>query len=89
MSDPLFIFYEEPDPDRWISGDRHLRRFIRRILRGKPRPGGVMRWFLNLQSGLDRLGVSYRVNDYRGLRRSPGAVAHVVGKPHVIDKILT
>lgn len=46
-----------------------------------------MRWFLNLRSGLDRLGVPYRVNDYRGLRRSPGALACVVGKPHVIDKI--
>lgn len=83
----LFLFYEEPDPDRWFPGDRHPRGMIRRLVRGKPRPGGVMRWFLNLQTGLDRLGVSYRLNDYRGLACSPNAVAHVVGKPHVIDKI--
>ena len=46
-----------------------------------------MRWFLNLCSGLDRLGVAYRVNDYRGLRRHPGTWAHVVGKPQVVEKI--
>lgn len=84
---PLFLFYEEPDPDRWIRGDRHLRRLVRRIVRGPHKPGGVMRWYLNLRAGLDRLGVKYRVNDYSGLRRTPGAVAHVVGKPHVVDLI--
>ena len=83
----LHLFYEEPDPDRWIRGDRHLRRYIRRILRGKPRPGGVMRWFLNLRAGLDLLGVTYCLNDYCSLASSPGSVAYVVGKPHVIDKI--
>lgn len=46
-----------------------------------------MRWFLNLKSGLDRLGVPYTVNDYRHLRRYPRTWAHVIGKPHVIEKI--
>lgn len=46
-----------------------------------------MRWFLNLKAGLDAAGIPYRVNDYRSLRRSPSAVACVVGKPHVIEKI--
>lgn len=87
MKTPLFLFYEEPDPDRWLPGDRYPRRLIRRIVRGPSQPGGVMRWFLNLRTGLDRLGVSYRLNDYRGLRRTPGAWAHVVGKPHVVEKI--
>ena len=87
MTAPLFLFYEEPDPDRWFSGDRYPRAFIRRLVRGKPRPGGVMRWFLNLRTGLDQLGVEYRVNDYKGLKKNPGSVAHVIGKPHVIDLI--
>lgn len=87
MTAPLFLFYEEPDPDRWVRGDRHVRRLVRRIVRGPHKPGGVMRWYLNLRAGLDRLGVAYRVNDYRGLRNTPGAVAHVVGKPHVVDLI--
>lgn len=46
-----------------------------------------MRVFLNLCAGLDRLGVPYRVNDYRSLRRNPGEVACVIGKPPVLEKI--
>jgi hypothetical protein len=87
MTEPLFLFYQEPDPDRWIPGDHVPRQWVRRLVRGEPKPGGVMRWYLNLRAGLDQLGINYRVNDYRGLRRNPGAVAHVVGKPHVIDLI--
>lgn len=87
MTAPLFLFYEEPDPDRWVKWDRYPRKWIRQLVRGSHKPGGVMRWYLNLRAGLDRLGVAYRVNDYKGLRRTPGAVAHVVGKPHVIDLI--
>jgi hypothetical protein len=83
----LHLFYEEPDPDRWLPFDRYPRRLIRRLLRGPQRPGGVMRWFLNLRAGLDELGVPYVVNDYRSLRRSPGAVACVVGKSHVVEHI--
>ena len=83
----LNLFYEEPDPDRWLPYDRYPRRVIRRLVRGKLQPGGVMRWFLNLKAGLDRLGAEYRVNDYGFLRRSPGAWACVVGKSHVVDKI--
>jgi hypothetical protein len=84
---PLFLFYEEPDPDRWVPGDHLPRRWIRRLIRGKPRPGGVMRWFLNLRSGLDEIHQAYRVNDYRGLRNHPKAPALVIGKPHVVAKI--
>jgi hypothetical protein len=87
MSAPLYLFYEEPDPDRWLPLDRYPRKFIRRIVRGPSKPGGVMRWFLNLKSGLDQLGVDFRVNDYRGLKRHSGSLACVVGKPHVIEKI--
>jgi hypothetical protein len=81
------LFYEEPDPDRWVRGDRYVRRIIRRIVRGKPQPGGHTRVFLNLCAGLDRLGISYRVNDYRRLRLANGELACVIGKPHVLCNI--
>ncbi len=84
---PLNLFYEEPDPDRWIAYDRYPRRLIRRIVRGPDQPGGAMRVFLNLMAGLDRLGVAYRVNDYRHIRANPGELACVIGKPHVLAKI--
>lgn len=83
---PLNLFYEEPEDDRWFLLDRYPRRLVRRLLRGKSRPGGQMRLFLNLRAGLERIGVPYRVNDYGYARRHPHEVACIVGKPHVLDK---
>ena len=84
---PLNLFYEEPDPDRWLPFDRHPRRLIRRLLRGADQPGGAMRVFLNLRAGLDLLGASYRVNDYRHIRANAAELACLIGKPHVLAKI--
>ena len=66
----IHLFYAEPDPDRWFSGDRYLRRMIRRIVRGAPLPGGQGRVFLNLCMGLKRLGIHYCVNDFQSLKRN-------------------
>jgi glycosyltransferase involved in cell wall biosynthesis len=83
----LNLFYEEPDGDRWLPFDRYPRRIVRRIVRGKPAIGGHKRIFLNLRTGLDRLGVRYRVNDYDHARRNPGEPVCIVGKAHVLDKM--
>jgi glycosyltransferase involved in cell wall biosynthesis len=87
MRKPLNIFYEEPESDRWFPLDRYPRRIIRRIVRGKSRPGGQTRVFLNLCAGLDQIGVPYRVNDYRYIQQHPKEIACIIGKPHVLDKI--
>ena len=84
---PLNLFYEEPDPDRWMLFDRYPRRLIRRIVRGPDQPLGPMRVFLNLIAGLDRLGAAYRINDYRYIRANPSELACVIGKPQVLSKI--
>jgi hypothetical protein len=84
---PLNLFYEEPDPDRWLPFDRYPRLLLRRLVRGPARPGGMMLAFLNLVEGLDRLGVAYRLNDYRHIRSHPGELACLFGKIHVLDKI--
>jgi hypothetical protein len=84
---PLNLFYEEPDSDRWLPFDRFPRRVIRRLVRGKPRPGGQMRVFLNLCAGLELLGVKYRVNDYQYIKSHPDELACIIGKPHVLGKI--
>ena len=62
MSQLHLYFIKPPEKDRWIKGDKYLRYFIRRLLRGKPRPGGVEKVFINLCRGLDQLGADYRVN---------------------------
>jgi glycosyltransferase involved in cell wall biosynthesis len=81
---PLNLFYSEPDPDRWVKFDRYPRRLIRRLVRGKARPGGVAMVAINLMRGLDKLGIPYRVNDYRYIRQHPAETACIVGKPHVL-----
>jgi len=81
---PLNIFYNEPDPDRWLPYDRYPRRLVRRIVRGKPKWGGVQQVAFNLLKGLDKLGVKYRFNDYGHIKRHPEEIACIVGKPHVL-----
>lgn len=83
----LNLYYEEPDPDRWVLWDRFPRRFARRLWRGAPQPSGHERILLNLRAGLDRLGWPYELNDYRRLRAYRQDLACVIGKPHVLEKI--
>ena len=84
---PVNLFYEEPDNDRWFYGDRYPRRILRRLVRGRPPVGGHKRTFLNLCAGLRELGVSFRVNDYRYARLHPEEGVCIVGKTHVLDKV--
>jgi len=77
---PINIFYEEPDPDRWFKFDRYPRRVIRRIIRGKHRPGSGMMVAINLLKGLDKIGMPYRFNDYRYIRNHPEEIACIVGR---------
>jgi hypothetical protein len=59
----LCLYYRKPpEPDRWVPGDHRVRPLVRRIIRGKPRLGGIDKVFHNLCLGLDRLGVQYFVN---------------------------
>lgn len=82
----LNIFYEEPDPDRWFPYDRFIRKIIRRLVRGKQRPGGVMMVALELMKGLDYLGIPYRFNDYRYAKKHPNELIGVIGKPHILQE---
>ncbi len=81
---PLNIFYEEPDNDRWLPYDRYPRRILRRIVRGRPLPGGVKMVALGLMNGLKKLGVSYRFNDYRYADRHPDELVCIIGKPDAL-----
>jgi len=83
----LNLFYQEPECDRWVPFDRYPRAVVRRLVRGAPRPGGQKRVFINLCAGLERIGVEFRVNDYRFASQNPRALACVVGKPFLLDKV--
>jgi hypothetical protein len=81
---PLNLFYEEPDHDRWFKYDRYPRKIIRRVVRGKQRPGGVMTIAINLMKGLDKINVPYRFNDYSYIKKHPEEIACIIGKPHLL-----
>jgi uncharacterized SAM-binding protein YcdF (DUF218 family) len=70
----LNLFYEEPNPDRWMPLDRYPRQVARRLIRGRPPIGGVQRLFVNLPAGLELLGAPVRVNAYRYAARHPDEV---------------
>ena len=80
FSETLNLFYEEDIADGWLP-------FFRRSLRRTSRSSGDLQSFQNLCAGLDRLGIRYRVNNYAHLRRHPGEIACVIGKPVVLEKI--
>jgi hypothetical protein len=66
----ICLYYRKPpERDRWVRGDRVVRPLVRRLLRGKPRPSGLDKVFINLCLGLDRLGTAYEINlPFRELR---------------------
>lgn len=39
---------------------------------------------INLMKGLDKIGIPYRFNDYRYIRKHPGEIACIIGKPNVL-----
>jgi hypothetical protein len=86
-SQTINLFYEEPDPDRWLPFDRYPRRVARWMMRGPKQAGGTELTFIYLMAGLEHLGVPYRINAYRHLKANPEELACVIGKPHVIDKL--
>lgn len=80
----LNLFFEERD-DRWFPGDRHIRPLLRRLVVGESFISGQRRVLLNLCAGLDRLGIRYRVNDYRYIQKHPEELACIIGRPFVLD----
>jgi hypothetical protein len=69
-----------------VPYDRYPRKLIRRLVRGKTKPGGVMLVALNLMKGLDRLKIPYRFNNYSYIKSHPHEVACIIGKPHLLDE---
>ena len=83
----VLLFYENFEEDRWIRGDRHAQRFLRkgynRFKRGH-RTSGFRVAFDLLKKGLEHVGCSVRVNDYGYARRHPEHPIGVSGYPHIM-----
>jgi glycosyltransferase involved in cell wall biosynthesis len=82
--EPLNIFFNEQETDRWVPYDRYPRLVVRRLLRGRRQPGGARRVFINLTRGLDRLGVPYRANDFGYNKQHEEALVCLIGQPQLL-----
>jgi hypothetical protein len=78
-------YLPEPETDRWIPGDRWVRPLVRRIVRGKPRPGGLDKVYINLCLGLDRLKIPYEANTPYGRLRHDDMVGVLGRGRHCLD----
>ncbi|HEY2871709.1 MAG TPA: glycosyltransferase family 1 protein [Reyranella sp.] len=83
---PINLFFEEIDPDRWVPFDRYPRRVVRFLVRGPARAHGARRVFLNLTAGLDRIGVPYRVNDFGHVKNNQEDLVCLLGQPHLLHR---
>ena len=88
--EPLNIFYQEPEPDRWVPYDRYPRKAFRELLYAtgirRRRPSGQRMVYQNLKKGLNRAGIPYRENDFRYIRRHPSELMCIVGKPYLLSE---
>jgi glycosyltransferase involved in cell wall biosynthesis len=76
----ICLYYRQvPERDRWVRGDRFVRPLVRRVVRGRPLPGGIDKVFINLRLGLDRQNIPYEVNLPFGRLRVDDRVA-VLGR---------
>jgi glycosyltransferase involved in cell wall biosynthesis len=85
---PLNLFYQEPEPDRWIPYDRYPRRALRELLYTagirRRRPSGQRMVYQNLKKGLDQAGIPYRDNDFRYIGQHPDELMCIIGKSHLL-----
>lgn len=83
----ILLFFESTETDRWIHGDRLIRRIIKdryRHLTGRRRVLGVQRAFLQLVAALESIGYEVRINDRRTALDHPRHPIGLCGWPHVL-----
>lgn len=81
----VLYFIKPPEKDRFFKGDAKIRQIIRRIVKGKPRPGGVEKVFINLCKGLDIIKQPYIVNLPFTLLKPDDRVAILGAGKHCLD----
>lgn len=84
----VLLFYEDPEGDRFVRGDRHLFRGLRRVYHALTRGQQVSGFeiaFESLRSGLERAGCRVVVNNAALARRNPKYPIGIAGYPHVLD----
>ena len=84
----VLLFYEDVERDRFVRGDRHLRRALRRVYHAVTvgqTVSGFEIAFRGLCTALERAGCRVVVNNAALARRHPEHPVGVCGYPHVLD----
>jgi hypothetical protein len=84
----VLLFFEDHVTDRWVRGDRHLKRLARRAYHTftrRQKVTGFQVWYQLLVRALRDAGYDVRTNDYRLARRHPEHPVGVTGYPHIMD----
>jgi glycosyltransferase involved in cell wall biosynthesis len=85
----VLLFFEDVEHDRFVKGDRHLRRAARRLYHATTsgqRVSGFEIAFQLLVTALERAGCRVVINNERLARRHPTHPVGICGYPHVLDR---
>ena len=83
----VLLFYENFEQDRFVAGDRHLQRWLRKghhLFKRGHKTSGFRVAFELLKLGLERAGCSVRVNDYAYARQHPDHPVSISRYPHIL-----
>ena len=84
----ILLFYKEYEADKFILGDRYLKRILRplyNLLHHRQKATGFFVSFTLLHKALTRSGYHVHVNDHRLARSHPDYPVGLVGFPLLLD----
>lgn len=85
----VLLFYRDYECDKWVPGDRYLKRVVRpiynRLTGRRPRVSGFLVAYRLLVEALRRSGYDVRLNDHGFARRNPWHPVGLFGYPRLLD----
>lgn len=84
----IFLFYKEYEADKFVPGDRYLKRLLRPIwnmMHSNQKKTGFFVSFELMRDALSKAGYNVRANDYAGARLRPDYPVGVIGFPVILD----
>lgn len=84
----VLLFFEDFETDRFVSGDRHVKRALRKLyhrVTSGQKTTGFQTWFELLTTALERADCDVRIGDHRLARQNPDYPVGLCGYPHIVD----
>jgi hypothetical protein len=84
----VLLFFRDFESDRFVPGDRYLKRLVRpvyNLFNRRQKVTGFQMAFRLLVEALRRAGYDVRTNDYAAARRNPRHPVGLFGYPHLLE----